>query len=146
MKKSISIRIKLDEKLAKILELQMSLLGKERTSEKPAVHEDHSLPLKVGNEIHRMKSRIEQMSEQDKNALALKKAIERLEEQFNVNGYQIVELVNQKYDDGMTVKARFIPSSQLKVGERVITRVVEPQINYRGVLIQRAEVEVTKGE
>lgn len=137
---------KLDEKLAKVMELQMSLLGKERAGERTEIKEDHSLPLRVGNEIHRMNCRIEQMSDQDKNAAALKKAIERLEEQFNTNGYQIVDLINQKYDDGMTVKARFIPSNQLKTGERIITRVVEPQINYKGVLIQRAEVEVSKGE
>lgn len=137
---------KLDEKLAKVMELQMSLLGKERAEEKVEIRDDHSLPLRVGNEIHRMKCRIEQMSEQDKNAAALKKAIERLEDQFNTNGYQIIELINQKFDDGMTVRARFIPSPQLKTGERVITRIVEPQINYKGVLIQRAEVEVSKGE
>jgi hypothetical protein len=45
----------------------------------------------------------------------------------------------------MTVKARFIPSNDLNIGERIITRVIKPLILFHGVMVEMPEVEVSTG-
>ena len=50
----------------------------------------------------------------------------------------------KKYVDGMKVEARFVDNPDIPKGEEVITEVLKPQINYKGVVIQTAKVEVSK--
>ena len=45
----------------------------------------------------------------------------------------------------MTIDANFIPDENLNEGKEVISRVIKPQINYKGNLIQPAQVEVAQG-
>lgn len=53
--------------------------------------------------------------------------------------------MGMNYTEGMTVKARFIPSDELDEDESIITRVVYPQVNFNDKLIQQADVEVSVG-
>jgi len=134
--------IKLDSKLIEILENQISVLKNERKEEKEI---DHSLPIQVGLEIYRMRKRIKYMPEDTKGINALKNALERLEDEFNEKGYDIVDLLNKPYNDGLTLEAKFFPSQKLKPGEQIITKVIKPQIDYKGKLIYQAKIEVTEG-
>ena len=138
--------LKLDGKLVEILENQLKILNAERLDAPPPASEvDHSLGLRVGEEIHRMRKRIENMPEDTKGIGALKNSLMRLEEEFKKQGYEIVDLLGRPYVDGLTVNARFVPSDTLKLGEQVITRVVTPQINHKGILQKAAEIEVSFG-
>jgi len=107
---------------------------------------DHSLALKTGQEIHRMRKRIENMPPDIKGIGALKNSLQRLEEAFNHQGYEIVDLLGKTFTEGLTVHARVVPSDELGPEEQVITKVIQPQINFNQVLIQVAEVEVSVGE
>ena len=62
------------------------------------------------------------------------------------NGYEIVEMLGLPYTEGMRVTADFIPDEDLAPGEQIITRIIKPQINYQGVMIQSAQIEVSQGE
>lgn len=104
------------------------------------------LAFKVADEITRMRQRIASMPFDINGISQLSKSLDRLEEELNVLGFELPVLINQTYDDGMTVKARFIPSESMKAGERIITKVIKPQINYKGQLVQIAEVEVSTGD
>jgi hypothetical protein len=134
--------IKLDSKLIKILENQISVIKDEKKEEKEI---DHSLPIQVGLEIYRMRKRIKYMPEETKGINALKNALERLEDEFKSNGYDIVDLLNKPFNDGLTVEAKFFPSDELKAGEKIITKVIKPQINYKGILVFQSKIEVTEG-
>jgi len=46
----------------------------------------------------------------------------------------------------MNLQANFVTDDNLKEGESIITRIIKPQINYKGKLIQAAQVEVSQGE
>jgi hypothetical protein len=138
--------VKLVSKLTEVLETQLRLENEKsqsKRSEEPEI--DHSLALRVGEEIFRMRRRIENMPDDTKGLGALKNAITRLEEEFNTKGYEIIDLTGKAYNDGMTVNARFISSDELKSGENIITKVIKPQINYKGVLKRAAEIEVSTG-
>lgn len=137
--------IKLDSKLVEILQSQLSILKEEeKTKGKPTAEADHKLPLKVGEEIHRMRKRIENMPQEIKGLSALTNSLQRLEEEFNEGGYSIEDLLGKKYVDGMKVEARFVDNPNIPKGEEIITDVLRPEIKYKGVVIQVAKVEVGK--
>ncbi len=138
--------MKLDNKLMEVLETQLRLLINQAQVTPQQENEiDHSLALKVGEEIHRMRKRIENMPEDTKGLGALKNSLMRLEEGFNENGYEIIELAGKLYNDSIVANMRFIPSDELKPGEQIITKVIKPQVNFKGVLIKAAEIEVSSG-
>lgn len=138
--------MKLDNKLMELLETQLQIL-KNQTQVSPQQENeiDHSLALRVGEEIHRMRKRIENMPEDTKGLGALKNSLMRLEEEFNENGYEIIELAGKLYNDSIMANTRFILSDELKIGENIISKVIKPQINYRGILIKTADIEVSSG-
>lgn len=137
--------IKLDSKLVEILQSQLSILKEERKSKGTVTSEtDHKLPLKVGEEIHRMRKRIENMPQDVKGLSALTNSLQRLEEEFNDSGYTIEDLLGQKYVYGMQVEARYVDNPDIPKGEEIITEILKPQIMYNGVVVGFAKVEVGK--
>ena len=135
--------IKLDSKLVEILQSQLSILNEERKI-KDTAEVNHRLPLKVGEEIHRMRKRIENMPQDVKGLSALTNSLQRLEEEFNDSGYEIEDLLGLKFNPGLNIEARFVDKPELQKGEEIITDVLKPQIKYKGIIIQHAKVEVGK--
>jgi DNA repair exonuclease SbcCD ATPase subunit len=109
------------------------------------VEPDHNLPSKLADEIHRMRKRLSTLPEDTKGLTALKKSLERLEAELAAYGYEIVDHTGKAYSDNMSIKARFIPSEGLSADERVISKVVVPQLNHQGVMVRMADVEVSIG-
>ena len=137
--------VKLDGKLIELLERQMAL-SQEQLSSPTEAEVDHSLPLRVGEEITRLRQRVEKLPVGTKGARSMLKSLERLESDFNERGYELVEMLGKPFNDGLNVRARFIPSDDIGVDERIISKIIKPQINFNGVSIQVAEIEVITGE
>ena len=134
-----------DADLAEVLQTQLALLKEKRLSGETAeVEINHKLPLKVGDEIHRMRKRIENMPQDIKGLGALRNSLTRLEEEFNENGYEIEELLGKKFDPGMNVEARFVEDTNVPIGEEIIVEVLRPQVMFHDRMIQHAKVEVGK--
>lgn len=134
-----------DSEFLDLLERTFSLLQERSTMEGLASENiDHNLPLRVGDEIHRMRKRINNMPQDVKGLGALRNSLARLEEGFNEKGYEIMELVGRHYNDGMHVEARFVDDPNVPPGLEIITDVLRPQINFRDKVIQAAKVEVGK--
>lgn len=106
---------------------------------------DHSLPLKLADEIHRMRKRLAALPEETKGLKPLTKSLERLEEELQEQGYEIIDYTGIKYTENMSVKAQFVPSDDLEEGQSIVNKVVIPQVNFKGVLIRMADVEVSVG-
>lgn len=104
-----------------------------------------NLPIRVADEITRMRQRISLMTPEINGLTQLSKSLDRLEEELNILGFELPVLLNKPYSEGMTILSRFIPSESLKKGEKIITKVIKPQINFKGELVQIAEVEVSTG-
>lgn len=140
-------QIKLDEQLIKLLDTQMQLMNAERQTSSAKVEEvDHSLALKVADEIIRIQQNINNMDPETKGLKQLAASVRRIQANFEGNGYEIVDMLNKPYDAGMKVIANFKPDENLKPGEQIITRIIKPQVNYKGVMIQSAQIEVSQGE
>ena len=102
---------------------------------------DYQFPISIGNEIYRLKNRLLKMSVQVDDIKQLLKTIDRMQTIMNEEGFEIIDLVNLNYDEGMTVKVRFVPANN-STENNIISKVIKPQINYNGQLIQIADIEV----
>ena len=135
-----------DDKLAQLLKNQLTLIKEEREKklEETSYKElDHSLALRVGEEIHRMRLRISNMEPGTKGLTALKNSLRRLEDEFNEQGYEFIELKGKPFDENVTALPKnFVAVEGLKKGEEIIYRVIKPQIKYKGIVIYHGDIEV----
>lgn len=140
--------IHLDEKLVSIMETQLKVIQEERSTRPESLtsEKDHSLALKVADEIIRIEKNISQMDAGTKGLKQLSKAVERIKDNFASNGYEMVDLIGKPFKDGLKCTANFRPDDSLNAGERIITRIIKPQVNYNGEMIQSAQIEVSQGE
>jgi hypothetical protein len=139
--------IKLDSKLVEVLDTQLKLKQEEKqvVSSNSTSEIDHSLALKVADEIVRMQKNISKMDDETKGLKPLVKGIERIQANFASNGYEMINLLNKDYDERMNIDViNFITDENLTEGRKIITSVIKPQVNYNGVLIQRAQVDVSQ--
>ena len=145
--------VRLDNKLISILETQLKLMNENRNGESSGkstnnnVDEpDHSLALKVADEIIRIQTNLSNMDSATKGLKQLAASVKRIQDNFQANGYDLIEMLNKPFDQGMNVVANFRPDETLSAGEQIITRIIKPQVNYKGVMIQSAQIEVSQGE
>ncbi len=137
--------LKLDNKLIEILESQLKLRQEELQVKRKGTETDHSLALKVADEIARMQKNLTRFEENTKGVKPLEKGIERIQANFAANGYEIISLLNEDFDERMNVDViNFIQNDSLEQGKRIITKIIRPQVNYSGILVQRAQVEVSQ--
>ncbi len=138
--------IKLDLKLIEVLDNQLK--GSKPTgtignsNESAAI--DHSIPLKVADEITRINAYANTLDPNSQDAKALKSSVKRLINTFKASQYDIVDLLGQKYDDGMKVSViSYIPDEKIQKGEEIISRIIKPLVKYKGEQIQAAQVDVS---
>ena len=85
------------------------------------------------------------MDESVKGYKQIKASVRKLEQSLNSNHYELEELLNLPYDNGMNLQASFVEDENLNENESIISRIIKPQINYKGRLVQAAQVEVSQG-
>lgn len=132
--------VKLDSKLVELLDKQVTTQPQSSTEEQP----DHTLALKVADEIVRIETNLSRMDETVKGYKQLKKAVERIRTNFLANGYEIVEMLGKPYNEGMKASVNFETDESLSEGEQKITGIIKPQINYKGKMIQTAQITVSQ--
>lgn len=136
--------LKLDEKLIELLDKQLNI---QQTTSIPVTEEkevDHSLAKKVADEIVRIELNLSRMDASVRGHKQLSKAVERIKNNFLAQGYEIVDMLGKPYNEGMRINADFTINEELQEGERIITSITKPQINYNGEIIQKATVTVSQ--
>jgi len=136
--------VKLDSKLLEIVEKQLSAQQASASSVTEKAEIDHSLTLKVADEITKIEMNLSRMDSSVKGYKQLSKAVQRIKDNFSANGYEIVDMLGKPYNEGMRVVANFVPDDSLEEGKQIITGIIKPQINYRGVMIQAAQITVSQ--
>lgn len=106
--------------------------------------EDHSLILTLADRITFMEMTLFRMDSSVKGHKPLSKSIKQMKDNLYANGYEIVDMLGKPYNDGMKVTANFIEDEDLEEGQRIITAVIKPQINYKGKMIQAANITVSQ--
>ena len=132
--------VKLDSKLVELLDKKIE------TTPAPVSNEqtDHTLALKVADEIVRIETNLSRMDTSIKGYKQLAKAVERIRTNFLANGYEIVEMLGKPYNEGIKASVSFETDESLAEGEQRITGIIKPQINYKGKMIQSAQITVSQ--
>lgn len=134
--------IQLDNKLIEILSNQP--VAAPTTAENGEV--DHSLTLKVADEIVKIEMNLSRMDENIKGYKQLSRGVQRIKDNFKANDYEIIDMLGKPYQPGMKAAVTFVTDENLEPGQQIISRIIKPQVNYKQVMIQAAQIEVSQAE
>ncbi len=132
--------VKLDNKLIEVLETQLKIINNNSYAAEKEI--DHTLALKVADEIIRIQKNLSRMDKDTRGLNQLTASVKRIQDNFASNGYELVEMIGKTYNEGMKASASYNPDSEEKSG--VIIRIIKPQVNYKGEMIQSAQIEVSE--
>jgi hypothetical protein len=135
--------LNLDGKLIEILETQIKIQESQPISSKETQN-DHSLVLKVADEIVRIETNLSRMDSGIKGFKQLAASVRRIKDNLLANNYELIDMLGKPYDEGMRVFADFVVDENLNAGARIITTIIKPQINFKGELIQKAKITVSQ--
>ena len=107
---------------------------------------DHSLTLKVADEIVKIEMNLSHMDKSIKGYKQLEKGVQRIKDNFKANDYEIVDMLGKQYTPGMKAAVTFVTDETLEAGQQIITRIIKPQVNYKQIMIQAAQIEVSQSE
>lgn len=132
--------VKYDSMLVELLDKKIEATPTPTTNEQA----NHTLALKVADEIVRIEMNLSKMDSSTRGYNQLKHAVSRIRNNFSANGYEIVEMLGKPYNEGMKATVSYETDETLKEGERIISKITKPQVNYNGKLIQVAEITVSE--
>jgi len=137
--------LKLYAQLLDIINSQLKI--KETETDKPESGEkDHSLVLKVADEVTRILMNLEVMDKEIKGYKHLKKYSESILDNLKAYGYEIPQLIGMNYNSGMNMVATLEFDESVESGKQIIKRIIKPQVNFEGKMIQAAKVTVAFNE
>ena len=134
--------IQLDNKLIEVLSKQS--VSAPTTTDDGEI--DHSLTLKVADEIVKIEMNLSRMDESIKGYKQLSRGVQRIKDNFKANDYEIVDMLGKPYQAGMKAAVTFVTDDTLEPGQQIISRIIKPQVNYKQVMIQAAQIEVSQAE
>lgn len=135
------------EKHTNLVESQLELLSQQKvTIPLNNAELDHSLALKVANEINLIERNLSLMDASVKGYKQLKRSVEKLKDNLNANGYDIIELLGKVYHPGLPVTIiNSIPDENLEKDQEIISKILIPAVRYNDKIIQTAQIEVNVG-
>jgi predicted nucleic acid-binding Zn-ribbon protein len=141
-------QVQVNTKLAELYNGQMELLKAERQNKPAAVNAevDHSLVLKVADQITKMQMYLSRMDSKVRGFASLNIAVNNVVDNIKANGYDIIDHFNKPFNEGMNMDATMELDPSLDAGVQIIKRVIKPEIHFNNKLIQRAQVIVATGE
>lgn len=132
-------------KQTELLETQIKLIeGHKTNTSAPAAEIDHTLALRVADEITLIERNISLMDASVKGLKQLSRSVSKLRDNLLANGYEIPELLGKKYNSGMNLLVvSSIQDDNIEKDTELITKIIKPQVNFKDKMIQSAQVEVS---
>ncbi len=103
-----------------------------------------NLILQIATEINRMETNMFHMDSATKGFSQLQRSLKRMRAYMTSCGFEIVEMTGKPYNMGMIADVDFITDNSLKHGEQFIKKVNRPQVIFKGVMIQKANIIVAQ--
>lgn len=133
--------------MAEMQKISASLAAIEKTNGQQgstSSEPDHSLIKTLADRITFMEMTLFKMDPKVKGYKQLSKSISQMKDNLLANGYELVEMLGKPYNDGMKAVANFNDDDEIEEGKRIITAIIKPQINYKGHMIQAAQITVSQ--
>jgi peptidoglycan hydrolase CwlO-like protein len=131
-----------------LMEAQLSLIENQKANLSSSINSipDHSLALKVADELTLIERNISLMDSGTKGLKQLSRSVDKIKDNLSANGYEIPVLLGKPFNQGMKiVPVSTIPDENLDAGKEIITKVIKPQVNFNDKMIQAAQIEVSVG-
>lgn len=103
-----------------------------------------NLILQMATEINRMETNMFRMDSATKGFSQLQRSIKRMRAYMASCGFEIVEMTGKPYNMGIIADVDFITDDSLQQGVQVIKMVNRPQVNFKGAMIQKANIIVAQ--
>jgi hypothetical protein len=141
----------LDDKLVEIYDKQLKIVDEliksfGNSKEQEGGEKDHSLVLKVADEVTKIQMNLEVMDKEIRGYKHLKKYSETILDNLKAYGYEIPQLIGMNYNSGMNMVATLEFDESIESGKQIIKRIIKPQVNFDGKVIQTAKVTVAFNE
>jgi len=95
----------------------------------------------------RINKNISNMDPDTKGLKQLVASVSRIKDNFAANGYDMPELLGKPFNQGMkAIVSSTNIDDEFEPGKEIITKIIKPQVDYQGVMIQSAQVEITVGQ
>lgn len=130
--------------MSEIQKLSNSLTTISSTSSSNSGEQDHSLIKTLADRITFMEMTLYKMDSKVRGHKQLSKSINQMKDNLLANGYEIVAMLGKPYNEGIKAVANFVDDEDAEEGIRIITGIIKPQINYKGTMIQSAQITVTQ--
>lgn len=130
---------KLDVQLLDVIEKQLKVADKLNATE-PTI--DHTFHKNSANEIQRIANYANTLDPVSQEAIALQGSLGRLKNYFNASDYEITDFTGKEYDERIPMRIRDTKYDEsLAFGKEIIFKTWEPQIKYKGTVIQEAKID-----
>jgi uncharacterized membrane-anchored protein YhcB (DUF1043 family) len=131
-------------KQAEVMETLVKVLRATTLQTNASAEPDHSLALKLADEITLMERNLSLMDTGTKGLRQLNRSIGKLKDNLAANGYEIPELLGKSYNEGLkAIITNTIQDKNLEKGVELITKIIKPQVNFNDKMIQAAQIEVS---
>ena len=131
-----------------LMDTQLHLIEQQKNSilNTSNLEPDHSLALKLANQINVMENNLNRMDQDVKGMKHLRNSISTLKDNLSANGYEMPELLGKQFHQGMKViVTSSIPDEKYEKESEIITKILIPQVNFNDKMIQTAQLEVSVG-
>jgi len=131
-----------------LLDSQLHLIEQQQATIQatPNAEPDHSLALKVASQINVIENNLNRMDQETKGIKHIRRSMLTLKDNLLANGYEMPELLNQQFHQGMKViVTASIADENLEKDSEIISKVLIPQVNFNNKMIQTAQIETSKG-
>ena len=150
--------VQLDKKLNELIRNYTQISSKvsqsidsDDKSDSPRSNEEHKMYVQMAHHVYKSRKNISDLNTKDpklKENSENKKLIrlnDKMMEELESKGYEIIDLTNKDFNTGLNVKViNFVSDESLPPGKRTITKVIKPNIKYKGKVISQGDVEVTE--
>jgi hypothetical protein len=130
--------------IAEIRKMSSSISASTQANTTSDGQPDHTIVKVIADRIAFMETTLSRMDSSVRGYKQLSKAIAQMKDNLNANGYELVDMLGKSYNDGMKVIANFTEDENLEKGQQIITAIIKPQINYKGTMIQAAQITVSQ--
>ncbi len=114
------------------------------TSTATTAEPDHTLVKALADRITFMEMTLYRMDPSVKGHKHLTRSIKQMKDNLLANGYEIIDMLGKDYVEGMKASPSFNDDDSLERGKRIITGITKPQINFKGQMIQAAQITVSQ--
>ncbi len=131
-----------------IMEAHVKIIELQKNATLPNLHTeaDHSLALKVADEITIIERNVNLMDSKTKGLKQLIASVSKLKDNLAANGYEMPQLLGKPLNRGMhSIPINIIPNENFELGVEIITKIIKPQVNFNEKMIQAAQIEVSVG-